>query len=646
MKTKHILSAILLTASLAAFAQTPAPHTFDFAVPNSKGDTIYYLITSPQTVAVSFRCDSVSTIIKGDHYLSWGKLPPRNLYQGNLVVPDKVTWQSVEYRVTAVAAFAFWNTSVESVSLPADIDSIGNYNFTACSGLKKLTLPDSVRYIGDRCFQSADLEEVHLGDLVSHLGEGAFSGSAIRRFVCPPLVKKIEQCCGSCQNLSEVILPEGLDTIIYGFNSGTPSLKYIRFPSTLVHVSGFGQNSGLREVVFPASVRTVSGFSGCPYLSSVEFLGGTDSISAFGTSDTSLLFLDLSPTRMRVWTKNSLYNEKMRSIILPQSLKKINRSATGFLGGQGISEITNISLVLPEKVDSIHVNAWVNFPAYHEHVKGELVLKSVGPPTIYDEFKLKNDTINYKPYSNIQVYVPCGSLEVYKSDPWWRYFYPNIREVDMEETWVDSLCEYQVQAKYGFLPDKSGVYNVVRPAADSLHCDTLSIYYINLYKAKINDTSINVYDDGTAFEWTWEGEGEEYEVLRNGDFVTMVKEPYYRDTAVETGVQYCYNFIPYLNGCRGETSMTNCYTRVQDDSSSVKTIQKHMLSLYPNPAKKSLFLTTGERYDDQPYEVTDVTGRIVLQGRYSAAEGIRVSGLAKGIYLLRLENRYGRFVKE
>ena len=70
------------------------------------------------------------------------------------------------------------------------------------------------------------------------------------------------------------------------------------------------------------------------------------------------------------------------------------------------------------------------------------------------------------------------------------------------------------------------------------------------------------------------------------------------------------------------------------------------LSLYPNPAKQSLFLTNGERYDNTSYEITDVTGRMVLQGSYNASEGIRVSGLAKGLYLLRMEGQYGRFVKE
>lgn len=209
------------------------------------------------------------------------------------------------------------------------------------------------------------------------------------------------------------------------------------------------------------------------------------------------------------------------------------------------------------------------------------------------------------------------------------------------------------QALYGFLPDRPGIYTVLRPSADSLKCDTLSIYYVReLFRAKVVDSSFRVYDDGTAFEWTWEGNGEEYDVLREGYRVAVVTEPYYRDTDVATGVQYCYNVIPYLNGCKGETSQTNCYTRVVADTSGTSdtngiiSVRQRMLTLYPNPAGQSLFLSDDGRCDGRPYCVTDVTGRIVLQGRYDAGGGIRVNGLAKGVYFLRMEEKYGKFVKD
>ncbi len=69
------------------------------------------------------------------------------------------------------------------------------------------------------------------------------------------------------------------------------------------------------------------------------------------------------------------------------------------------------------------------------------------------------------------------------------------------------------------------------------------------------------------------------------------------------------------------------------------------ICVYPNPAKQFFYITNGERYENTAYEITDMTGRIVMQGRYNAADGIRVSGLAKGIYLLRMEGKVGKFGK-
>lgn len=659
MKAKFFFSAIMMVVGMTLFAQRPAPHTFDFSAVNTSGDTIYYLITSPQTVAVSFRCDS-ATGQTDSSYLIWYKLKPtkRNMYHGNLNVPDKVVWQSVEYRITAVAAYTFNNISLTSVSLPEGIESVGDYNFTSCSGLKKLKLPDSVRHIGNYCFQSADLEEVEMGGLVSHLGEQAFSYSGIRRFVCPPSLNKIERSFRYCPNLSEVILPEGLDSITNSSFYSCYSLRNIQFPNTLEYVVGFTE-TGLETASFPATIRIISGFSCCPNLSSLDFLGAVDSIGQAFRADTSLHYLDLSASRIHTWTTASLFNKTMRSIILPKCLENINHNVFGIASDVGMwlrGRPHYFSLVLPENLKSLSMSAWsymLGSTSNWEEIKGELILKSKTPPRIYSSTSSEmtaKDTARNKPYTGIQVYVPCGSLEAYKKNLGWRYLYPNIREMDMVEVVLDSMCDYQIQAMYGFIPDQPGVYTVAKPAVDSLHCDTLVIYYVrHIYKSKVADTSIRVNDDGSAFEWTWDGNGDEYEVLREGSHAAMVKEPYYRDTAVETGVQYCYNFIPYLHGCKGETSPTNCYTRVPDstgvDSSGVGVIRTHNPALYPNPVTHSLFLTNGERYANMPYMVSDVTGRIMMQGNYNTTEGIRVDVLAKGVYMLRLEGRCWKFIK-
>ena len=77
----------------------------------------------------------------------------------------------------------------------------------------------------------------------------------------------------------------------------------------------------------------------------------------------------------------------------------------------------------------------------------------------------------------------------------------------------------------------------------------------------------------------------------------------------------------------------------------MSAIRTHLPAIYPNPVSHSLFLTNGERYANTPFMVSDVTGRIVMQGNYNTTEGIRVELLAKGVYLLRMDGKCGKFIK-
>ena len=82
-----------------------------------------------------------------------------------------------------------------------------------------------------------------------------------------------------------------------------------------------------------------------------------------------------------------------------------------------------------------------------------------------------------------------------------------------------------------------------------------------------------------------------------------------------------------------------------EQGDAIREVEAQRLTIYPNPVGKALFITNGERFDGTAYEVADMTGRLVLRGSYNASEGINVEELADGIYLLRIGNVTGRFVK-
>ena len=51
-------------------------------------------------------------------------------YTGSVVIPEKVTYEGVEYNVTSIGGSAFQNcTDLTSITLPNSLTSIGKYSF-------------------------------------------------------------------------------------------------------------------------------------------------------------------------------------------------------------------------------------------------------------------------------------------------------------------------------------------------------------------------------------------------------------------------------------------------------------------------------------------------------------------------------------
>lgn len=74
-------------------------------------------------------------------------------YSGDVIIPESVTYNSVEYRVVAINS-AFSNcTNLTSVSIPNSVTTIGSNAFYKCTALTSITIPNSVITIGYAAFQ-------------------------------------------------------------------------------------------------------------------------------------------------------------------------------------------------------------------------------------------------------------------------------------------------------------------------------------------------------------------------------------------------------------------------------------------------------------------------------------------------------------
>ncbi len=62
------------------------------------------------------------------------------------------------------------------------------------------------------------------------------------------------------------------------------------------------------------------------------------------------------------------------------------------------------------------------------------------------------------------------------------------------------------------------------------------------------------------------------------------------------------------------------------------------VQIYPNPVSETLFVRLKDDSTANNYNVTDMTGKVILQGKLSSDQGIKMSDLAAGVYFIAVDN--------
>ena len=151
MKKQLLLFAMILLPLVAS--------AHDIEVKNADGVTIYYNYFNNGTeLAVTFR---------GSKYDSYS-----NEYQGNVAIPEEVTYMNRTRKVTSIGYKAFYRCEgLTSITIPNSVTSIGNGAFCRCSGLTSVTIPNSVTSIGDDAFyHCSGLKKVIVKDIAAWCG--------------------------------------------------------------------------------------------------------------------------------------------------------------------------------------------------------------------------------------------------------------------------------------------------------------------------------------------------------------------------------------------------------------------------------------------------------------------------------------------
>lgn len=155
--------------------------------------------------------EDLRSFLNIDFAVDWNIGREINLYIKRELVKDLVIPDSVE----SIGDNVFSCFTLESITLPAGLKSIGRGAFFGCIYLSSLTIPDSVTSIGEDAFAVCEgLTDITIPGGVQTIGSSLFGfHNNIANVTIQEGVKSIENFAFDCDNLASITIPSSVTSI-------------------------------------------------------------------------------------------------------------------------------------------------------------------------------------------------------------------------------------------------------------------------------------------------------------------------------------------------------------------------------------------------------------------------------------------------
>ncbi|MBQ7869292.1 MAG: leucine-rich repeat domain-containing protein [Prevotella sp.] len=369
-------------------------------------------------------------------------------YEGDITIPEKVTYNNRTLTVISIGASAFEKCSnLTSVNIPNSVTNIGSYAFMDCSNLVNITVPNSLTNITERAFcNCSNLTNITIPNTVQSIGQNAFSGTGITNITIPNSVTYIGMgAFMGCQNLTNVTIPNSVTYIGKSLFYGCSNLTSVTIPNSIKNIEdlAFYNCISLTNITIPNSIKIIgeSAFGRCTSLKNISIPSSVNSIKNSAFEKCSMLeklviedgenTLDLGYNTYDRFTlgKGLFYDCPLKYLYVGRKLSYEKENSYGrhpfyncigniteITFGQNITEIQEY-IMYSDKLETI-------------------TLHNPTPPSVPSSAYFTNAQ-----YMNLNVYVPKGSLEAYqKANVWQNFWGLQEKELTGMETVVADDC--------------------------------------------------------------------------------------------------------------------------------------------------------------------------------------------------------------
>ena len=331
---KRIQVIILMVAACVSM------YAHDFEVKNAEGVSIWY-----NNVSSKYGYNAVEVSYEGTWYGAY-----KNEYSGTIILPNEITTGGKKYTVVG----------------------IGEQAFSQCFTLRVITIPDSIKYIGNKAFESCcrlrtvNYNAVRCADLtLPEFAPFSFGNVAYSEYVYPPDDPESPERFWSAYDLRTINIGASVERIpdymFYGLGGGLQQYDF----STRVETRSKEGVTAINFLGVPKEIGNQA-FRGCRVLRSIKIPDGVEEFGQALFADCDTLATVVLPDDMTEIPAYFFMNcKELVNFTFPSAVSSINYEA--FKNCAKLTDLSNLpanlTVIGPSAFRACQNISTVNLPA-------------------------------------------------------------------------------------------------------------------------------------------------------------------------------------------------------------------------------------------------------------------------------------------